>query len=61
MYVGAEPGDTTGSTATRVLTVAPSGGTLVLFDSEATLHEVMPTKRQRFALSCWIQGERETE
>ena len=61
VYVDAEPDDMTGSTATRVLSIKPTGGTLVLFDSHSTLHEVMPTKRQRFAISCWLQGERSTD
>ena len=38
-------------------TVAPRGGTLVLFKSRLIPHEVLPTRRDRFALSLWIEAE----
>jgi hypothetical protein len=45
--------------------VRPVGGTLVLFDSVALPHEVLPTKeRERWAVSGWFhekqQGEHHT-
>ena len=36
------------------INVDPSGGTLVIFDSHELLHEVMPTNRHRYALTCWF-------
>ena len=47
-------------------TALPAGGTLVLFDSAAIEHEVLPTNRERWALVGWFmiegmknKGERE--
>jgi len=37
--------------------VIPRGGTLVLFDSRRIEHEVLPTNKDRLALTCWILGE----
>jgi hypothetical protein len=34
--------------------IAPRAGRLVLFRSDALLHEVLPAKRHRFAVSIWI-------
>lgn len=34
--------------------VQPEMGRLVIFDSRRMEHEVLPTRRQRFALSAWI-------
>ena len=34
--------------------VAPSGGTLVLFDSQMVEHEVLATNRERWALVGWF-------
>jgi hypothetical protein len=34
--------------------IQPSAGRLVIFDSRRMEHEVMPTRRQRWALSSWI-------
>jgi hypothetical protein len=47
--------DATGKdTKGKPVSVNPSGGTLVLFDSHELLHEVMPTTRDRYALTCWF-------
>ena len=39
--------------------VAPAGGTLVLFDASLVEHQVLPSRgaADRFALTCWINGE----
>ena len=58
VYLGTDDDDETGESATKIISVVPSGGTLVLFDSEEMLHEVVPTASERFALTCWICGER---
>ncbi len=34
--------------------ILPTGGTLVVFDSQRLLHEVRPTSRDRYALTCWF-------
>jgi len=39
-YLGANAGDNTGATSTRVLNIAPKGGRMVIFDSSKVLHEV---------------------
>lgn len=57
VYLGAETDDEVGTTAAQVLSICPSSGTLVLFDSQQILHEVCPSNRQRIALTCWIAGE----
>ena len=49
--------DNTGETATIVRSIAPVGGTLVLFDSRYLLHEVSPSHRERYALTLWIVGD----
>jgi len=47
-YFKADPGET-------IKDVAPTGGTLVLFDSVTLPHEVMATKeRERWASSGWF-------
>lgn len=38
--------------------VAPRGGRLVLFDSKAVLHEVLPSAQPRQALTVWISDRR---
>lgn len=55
-FLGAEPSDKDGTTATEVLDIAPVGGRLVLFKSREILHEVRPTfaAAGRYALSCWL-------
>lgn len=41
--------------------IAPTGGTLVLFNSRTVLHQVVPVvgSGQRYALTAWIWGEPE--
>ena len=34
--------------------IAPIGGTLVIFDSRRVWHEVLPSKRLRFAITLWV-------
>ena len=36
--------------------VQPAGGTMVVFDSCTVAHEVLPSSRDRFALTCWVNG-----
>ena len=36
--------------------VPPTAGTLVLFDSRAIWHEVLPSKALRFAVTLWVYG-----
>ena len=36
--------------------VVPRGGTLVLFDAGRIEHKVLPCRRDRYALTCWIAG-----
>ena len=43
------------------VTVAPHGGTLVLFDSVAVEHEVTPTRRERWALVGWFLDGRKAQ
>uniref|UniRef100_A0A7S3M3F8 Fe2OG dioxygenase domain-containing protein n=1 Tax=Spumella elongata TaxID=89044 RepID=A0A7S3M3F8_9STRA len=57
-YIQADSDDVTGSTATRVDKVCPTGGTLVIFDSRYLLHEVEPSHRDRLALTLWVVGDR---
>ncbi|GFH52473.1 hypothetical protein CTEN210_08949 [Chaetoceros tenuissimus] len=38
--------------------VNPTGGTLIIFDSEKVEHEVLPSTKDRYALTLWINGER---
>ena len=60
-YLGTNKNDGTGSSASRVLNIAPKGGRMVIFDSTKVLHEVCsfpdtaPT-RQRTAITCWVGG-----
>lgn len=37
--------------------VVPKGGTLVVFDSRRIWHQVLPSTRQRMALTCWVNGQ----
>eukprot|EP01063_Lacrimia_lanifica_P001468 TRINITY_DN1074_c0_g1_i23.p2 TRINITY_DN1074_c0_g1~~TRINITY_DN1074_c0_g1_i23.p2 ORF type:complete len:155 (+),score=20.32 TRINITY_DN1074_c0_g1_i23:1483-1947(+) len=55
-YLGAAPGDPNGTTATSVRDIDPQGGRLLLFDSKVLLHEVLPSRRERFALTVWLAG-----
>jgi len=34
--------------------ISPIGGRLVVFKSRQLVHEVLPSFRRRFAISCWI-------
>ena len=54
-YLNTTRGDTDGSTASSVLSIAPKGGRMVIFLSNI-LHEVLPTAQRRVALTCWIGG-----
>jgi hypothetical protein len=56
-YVGADPTDEAGDSAREVIDVCPRGGTLVLFRSRVLLHEVLPARRRRWALSVWIEED----
>ena len=40
-----------------VLDIVPEGGKLVLFDSAAVEHEVLPTQRERWAVVGWFLTE----
>jgi hypothetical protein len=40
LFVGTDDDDDTGITATEIITINPSGGTLVVFDSRLILHQV---------------------
>ena len=55
-FMGSEASDDTGVTATQVLNIDPDGGRLVIFDAKTVLHEVVHTKRERIALTCWVGG-----
>jgi Rps23 Pro-64 3,4-dihydroxylase Tpa1-like proline 4-hydroxylase len=62
LFPGADPDDGTGASCPcGVVAVAPTGGTLVLFDSKTILHAVEPTSRRRLALTAWISGDRKPE
>ena len=41
--------------ASQSIDIAPVGGRLVLFMSDVTLHAVMPTRRDRVALTGWFR------
>mmetsp|Transcript_3263 Transcript_3263/g.4896 ORF Transcript_3263/g.4896 Transcript_3263/m.4896 type:complete len:382 (-) Transcript_3263:1313-2458(-) len=54
-YLGQDSGE-------QVKDVAPTGGTLVVFDSVALPHEVMPTiSRERWAASGWFHEKQQPE
>ena len=54
-YLGQDPGE-------RIKDVAPAGGTLVVFDSVALPHEVLPTlSRERWAASGWFHEKQQPE
>ena len=43
-----------------VVDVAPTGGTLVVFDSVALPHEVLPSRgRERWAVSGWFHEDQQ--
>jgi hypothetical protein len=54
MHLGTMSGDDEGTSAVEVRNISPLGGRLVLFDSQRVLHEVLPTHRDRFALTVWF-------
>lgn len=54
LFLGAERGDNVGGTASSVVDVSPVGGRLVIFDSQAVLHEVLKTNRDRHAITVWF-------
>ena len=54
LYLRAKGDDTEGTSATTVKEIAPLGGRMVLFDSKEMLHEVLPTHRERIALTVWF-------
>jgi len=59
LYVGADPSDDVGSTASHVLEILPVGGRAVLFDSRTILHEVRPMTVpdvERLAMTVWVGG-----
>lgn len=37
--------------------VVPRGGTLIIFDSRRIEHQVLPGGKDRYALTCWINGK----
>ena len=53
LFLGSEPGDASGETATSIRDVAPVPGRLVVFKSRRVPHAVLDTSRRRLALSCW--------
>jgi SM-20-related protein len=54
IYDGTDIKDDYGSTCNEVVNISPLGGRLVLFDSQRILHEVIPTFKDRFAVTIWI-------
>ena len=48
---------TRGDGGERARTISPEAGTLVLFDSVAVPHEVLPTRRERFAVNGWFHEQ----
>ena len=57
MFGGCDEDDDAGGSATDVEDVAPVGGRLVVFDSRAILHEVLPATRVRLAMTAWLLNE----
>ena len=54
LYIGADRKDNEGTTASIVRDIEPKGGRLVLFNSQDVLHEVMNTRRDRYAITVWF-------
>ena len=44
---------TPGGPPWRVVDVAPTGGSCVVFDATALLHQVLPARRARYAVTLW--------
>jgi len=55
-YLGAKEWDLSGDTATDIIEISPRGGRIVVFDSKTVLHEVLPSRDRRIALTCWVGG-----
>jgi Rps23 Pro-64 3,4-dihydroxylase Tpa1-like proline 4-hydroxylase len=36
--------------------VQPVGGTLIVFDANRMHHKVLPSHKDRLAITCWING-----
>eukprot|EP00967_Tisochrysis_lutea_P006221 scaffold7394_cov35-Tisochrysis_lutea.AAC.3 len=53
---GSTMGRGEGNSAPARAAVAPACGRLVMFDSRAIMHEVLPTHRKRFAVTLWYYG-----
>lgn len=53
-FLGANAGDQTGSTASRVQEIPAHGGIAVLFPARELLHEVLPSYAPRYALTLWL-------
>jgi hypothetical protein len=47
---------TSRSAATLFTDVVPKGGTMIIFDSSRLNHAVLPSTKDRFALTCWLNG-----
>jgi hypothetical protein len=43
-----------GGASADAVEIAPTGGSLVMFDSRYLLHEVRPCTKRRYALTCWF-------
>ena len=56
LYVDAHHNDTKGSTSTKIIDIPPLGGRVIIFNSSELLHEVLPSKNQRIALTLWCGG-----
>lgn len=54
LHLGADMRDNKGVTAKNVVDIAPKGGRLVIFNSQTVLHEVLPTQRDRYAISVFF-------
>ena len=57
IFLNTDIDDEVGDTASEVMEIAPKGGRMVIFDSSKILHEVVPTKHRRVAITCWTGGE----
>ena len=55
-YIDADVSDNDGGTAKKVRRIVPRGGTLLLFDSTTLLHEVEPSRKDRYALTVLVVG-----
>mmetsp|Transcript_3450 Transcript_3450/g.8995 ORF Transcript_3450/g.8995 Transcript_3450/m.8995 type:complete len:346 (-) Transcript_3450:49-1086(-) len=46
-----------GGTFAPPIDVQPTGGTLLIFDSDRLEHMVLPSSKDRYALTVWVSGE----